>query len=375
MVSLRNPVSCYPQTTPCFNRPKGSDARVHSSSTNVVLRETILNSLLSHPSPSVRSSAFSLLVSSQATTKPFSQTAFDLLRLHLAALHTDYDAKFRNEILGLSKSLVRRVKNIITVAQRSIAASDTRDTLTKVGDPTRPVPKRKPGPEATQNYEEGAIEILTRHHEFMKWYLNFLKWELLPTASYQRHITALKAILLTLRIGKYAGAHDELDMGIVQVLSSDSSWVRLLLDLLMDPFDDVRDSALAILALIPKDTVDAPLRSGQSPANLLGALQEFCTKAKALADRTGRADHGDGAARSSGLLCRWLGGQALRIGLVSEILSGLEVKISSAEADLGHAAIRNPVHGDFAAIRYVSIRELCRVGEQHNQPVADWNLN
>lgn len=255
----------------------------------------------------------------------------------------------------MSKSLVRRVKNIITVAQRSIAASENRNNST-TADPARPVPKRKPGPEATQNYEEGAMEILTRHKTFMKWYLDFLKWELLPTASYQRHITALKAILLALRIGKYAGAPDELDMEIIQVLSSDSSWARLLLDLLLDPFDDVRDSTLAVLALIPKDTVDAPLSSGESPANLLGALQEFCAKAKALADRTGRADHGDGAARSRGLLCRWLGGRGPRIDLVSDILSVLEVKISRAEADLGHAAIQNPVHGDFAAIRCVPIR-------------------
>lgn len=318
-----------------------------------MLQEDTLNSFLSHPSISVRCSAFSLLVSSQATTKPFSQTAFDLLQRHLAAFHTDYDAKFRNEMLGLTKNLIRRVKGIITVARRSIAAHASRGNQPTTGDPARLVAKRKPGPEATQNYEAEAPEILARHEGFLRWYICFLKGELLPTASYQRHITALKATLLALKIGKHAGAPDELDMEIIEIISSDPSWTRLVLDLLLDPFDDVRDGASTILALFPGQTVEAASDPTCGYNSLLGALREFNEKAKSLANWTGRADHGDGAARSQGLLCRWLGDQAPRIELVFGILRVLEDKISRAEADLGHAAIQNPVHGEFAAIRYV----------------------
>ncbi|KAK1750774.1 thyroid adenoma-associated protein [Echria macrotheca] len=323
------------------------------SASLIILQESLLDGFLSHPSMSVRCSALSLLVSSQATTKPFSETAFALLRRHLGSFHMDYDAKFRNEMLGLTKNFIRRVKGIVTVAKRSIAAQASRSGQQPTADSGRPVAKRKPGPEDTQNYDQEASEILSRHEGFLKWYMDFLKGELLPTASYQRHITAIKATLLALKIGKHAGAPDELDMDIMDIISSDPAWTRLVLDLLLDPFDDVRDGASAILSLFPREIVEAKLDRELGFNSLLDALLEFNNKAKSLADRTGRADHGDGAARSQGLMCRWLGDQTARIDLVFGILQILEVKIPRAEADLGHAAIENPVHGDFASLSYV----------------------
>jgi hypothetical protein len=302
--------------------------------------------MLAHPSVSVRSSAFSLLISSQATTKPFSEVAFGLLKKHLAAFHADYDAKVRNEVLGHTKNLIKRAKNIITVAQRSFSAHQA------AGDGVRPVPK-KFGPEVALKNAFEAKEVLDHHTAFLKWYMGFLKNELLPTTSYQRHITAIRAALLLLKVGKHAGdTDDSVDEDIAQLILSDSTWVRLLLDLLLDPFDDVRDGATTILSLLPPNTAGS---NSTSSEGLLGVLREFCVRAGKLADRTGRADHGDGAARSQGLLCTWLSKPDLQIVLLSEILERVESKISKAEDDLGHAAIESPVHADFAAIRCVCI--------------------
>ncbi|KAM7191443.1 thyroid adenoma-associated protein [Rhypophila sp. PSN 637] len=315
----------------------------------VILQGAALSSFLAHPSLSVRASAFSLLVSSQATTKPFSQVAFDLLKKHLPAFHADYDAKLRNEVLGLSKSLVRRVKNVITVSQRSLANFASQEAQ----NTSKPATKRKLGPEAALKDEAEAKQILDSHEAFLAWYISFLKSELAPTASYQRHITALKAALLTLKIGKHAGATgDFFDVEVAQVISSDYTWIRLLLDLLMDPFDDVRESSSTLLSLFPSEIVNSPTNSPHYSATLLEILREFCPRAQALADRTGRADHGDGAARSQGLLCGWLNDQERQIGLVSSILDGLETKIFKAENDLGHAVVEKPVHPDFAALSY-----------------------
>ncbi|KAK0711260.1 putative death-receptor fusion protein-domain-containing protein [Lasiosphaeris hirsuta] len=324
--------------------------------TYIALRETVLDSFLSHPSIYVRSSAFSLLVSSQATTKPFSNTAFALLKRHLAPFHADYDAKFRNEVLGLSKNLLRRAKNVITVAQRTLARPSNENGQQPAdgdADAARLATKKKFGPEATLGDDVEAKEILVSHQEFIEWYLNFLKGEILPTTSYQRHITALKAALLALRIGKHAGAADELDIDIAQTISSDLTWIRLLLDLILDPFDDVREAAATVLGLFPPSVVEGPADLGPAPATLLQILQEFSLRARDLANRTGRADHGDGAARSQGLLCKWLNKQELRTAFASRVIQELEDKISKAENDLGHAAIENPVHGDFAAMNYV----------------------
>ncbi|KAK3996097.1 thyroid adenoma-associated protein [Cladorrhinum sp. PSN332] len=315
------------------------------SDPKITLQETVLDGLLGHHSISVRSSAFSLLVSSQATTKPFSEVAFNLLKKHLAAFHADYDAKVRNEVLGLTKGLLRRAKNVITVAERSL--SEFKNRLA-AGPPPK---KKKAGPEAAPRDASEARDILHRHQAFLNWYLNFLKGELLPTASYQRHITAIKAALLTLRVGKHAGATDDtIDQDIVLAIASDPTWIRLLLDLLLDPFDDVREAAMTLLGLIPPPFV-ASLTQGST--TLLNILQQFCGRAAKLADRTGRADHGDGAARSQGLLCSWLYTGDEKIGHLANIVEGIESKISKAEHDLGHAAIENPVHADFASISYV----------------------
>jgi hypothetical protein len=294
---------------------------------------------------SVRSSAFSLLVSSQATTKPFSDVAFSLLKKHLAAFHADYDAKVRNEVLGLTKNMLKRAKNIITVARRSLSSHQP------VGDGVRPPAKKKFGPEIALRNAGEASEVLDRHEAFLRWYMDFLKNELLPTASYQRHIAAVKAALLLLRVGKHAGVTDDsIDEDVAQLISSDFTWLRLLLDLLLDPFDDVRDSAATLLSLLPPKAVED---NATTPPGLLQVLREFCVRAGKLADRTGRADHGDGAARSQGLLCSWLGGSESQISLLSDILERVESKISKAEDDLGHAAIESPLHADFAAIRCV----------------------
>ncbi|KAK3391959.1 putative death-receptor fusion protein-domain-containing protein [Sordaria brevicollis] len=329
-----------------------NDIDASQSSSKVILRDTVLESFLTHPSLSVRSSAFSLLVSSQATTKPFSRIAFDLLRKHLAAFHADFDAKLRNEVLGYTKNLIRRVKNVISVAQRSLAQAAAKQNQAPADKQTTSS-KKKDAPENLLKNPAEAKEVLDRHEAFLSWYLGFLKGELVPTASYQRHITAMRAALLILKVGKHAGATDDtVDEDVSESISSDFTWIRLLLDLLLDPFDDVRDSASSLLGLFSQEIIKSPARPSLNSKNQLDVLQDFCVKARTLADRTGRADHGDGAARSQGLLCRWLDGADLQIGHISKIIGGLEDKVTKAEKDLGHAAIENPVHPDFAAISY-----------------------
>ncbi|KAL2024422.1 hypothetical protein VTK56DRAFT_8233 [Thermocarpiscus australiensis] len=337
------------------DEPSGGDAvSRQSTATSVILQEVALDRFLAHPSVSVRSSAFSLLVSSQATTKPFSEAAFSLLKRHLATFHSEHDAKIRNEVLGHTKKFIKRAKNVITVARRSLSGPANRQAQGSAGDGVPTLAKKKFGPEAALKDASEAREVLDRHEAFLRWYMGFLRCELVPTASYQRHITAAKAALLLLNVGKHAGPTDDtVDGDIAQLMRSDFTWVRLLLDLLLDPFDDVRDTASTLLSLLPPEVAEAgELPKPDSPA-LLEVLQEFCLRASELADRTGRADHGDGAARSRGLLCSWLSNRDSQIAILSEIIERLEYKISRAEHDLGHAAIENPVHGDFAAISYI----------------------
>jgi hypothetical protein len=316
-----------------------------------------LESFLVHPTYSVRSSGLSLLVSSAATTKPVSQETFDLLQSHLAAYYADHDAKFRNETLAMTKDLINRVKYVIAVANRSLAKLEKKPQPKAVdGQATKPTEKKKKYPENLITNEKEAQAVLDRHTSFLNWYIDFLKGELIPTSSYQRHIAALKAFSPVLKLGKHASASDEaLDTDMARSIFTDTTCIRLLLDLLMDPFDDVRETAMEILLMVPEDIISATLsykHDGGNAQTLLDTLRLFCARATKLASRTGRADHGNGAARAQGLLCSWLENTDAQIALVSSSLETLETKLAKAKGDLGHAAVNDSVHGDFASLGY-----------------------
>ncbi|KAI7780156.1 hypothetical protein LA080_016345 [Diaporthe eres] len=274
----------------------------------VELDGKVLERFLLHNSYDVRSFAMSLLITSSSITRPYSITAFSLLRKHLRSCHADPDAKFRNEILGHSKNMVKRVK--------------------------------------------GAI--------------SFLWQELAPTASYQRHITALKALVTVLKLGKEDPSAAE------QSVYTDPRWIRIILDLIMDPFDDVRETATGLLMLFPPECTQMEVTfSGMAGTTPMMMLAEFSSRAAAQASRTGRADHSDGAARSAGLLCAWETTIEGRLALLSQTLNTLDSKISRAEKDLGHAVMAEPVHCDFAAVRYTwEVLSRARYSEAQLQRLA-----
>lgn len=309
-----------------------------------------------HPSHLVRSSGLSLLVSSSATTKPLSEETFGLVRGHLAAYYADADAKFRNDILSLTKDLVHRVKYVMNMASRSLVKAEAK-AQHKPADDRPPKEKKQKTKKGTENLitdQREAQAVLGRHAGFLRWYIEFLKGELIPTASYQRHITALKALLPVLKLGKHASGSDEsLDMETARAIFTDPTSIRLLLDLLLDPFDDVRETAMGVLLMVPQDFVVQPVEDAAGTRTLVDALAEFCTRAVELADRTGRADHGNGAARAQGLLCSWLGTKDSRIGLVQDKIVQLEAKLAKARQDLGRSAMEDSLHGDFAALGYM----------------------
>jgi hypothetical protein len=262
--------------------------------------------------------------------------------------------------------------------------------------------KYGPGP-STSSEEERSLydrtrKLLQRHERFIEWYLEFLLGELVPTVSYQRHITALKAIGLLLHSGIL---NSSLTMRSLTISNNATTWayrvnffttraMRLLLDLLMDPFEDVRISAAAILKLasvenfaaetqtqefsdqktklvrvgneIPQhkaySDLDHQVSENQSTLpNVtqaergLSSLTALVARAEDLAKRTGRADYGDGVARCYELLYTLLPSTESRLKLVKKLVTDLETKIHIAEQDLANAVLDAPVHGTFAALK------------------------
>ncbi|EGX94401.1 HEAT repeat protein [Cordyceps militaris CM01] len=332
-----------------------SDRPAESDGTSIVLQEEVLESVLGHPSHEVRSLAFSILIASPSTTKPYSARALQLLRQHLGAFFADPDAKFRVDVSARARDMFKRVRGAIFVLKRSIprvrakAAKEKRpESATAALAPTVYKANLIALP------EQGLVQCLTDHEDFLKWYLEFLCEELVPTASYQRHIASLKALGYILRIeGEQNKTWKTADDQTLFFDVFAGKWVRALFDLLMDPFDDVRDVASTVLKSI---FVDARYRrfslrtaggEAQDPAT---DLRELSRRANNLARRTARADHADGVARVNQLLYRFLATSDERLALLSGMIDELESKIAQAEADLGRAVLEAPVHGDFASL-------------------------
>lgn len=325
-----------------------SDPGQRKATSTVELDGKVLERFLLHNSYDVRSFAMSLLITSSSSTRPYANMEMLLLKKHLRSCHADPDAKFRNEILGHSKNMIKRVKGAISVLEKDLARTRTKASTSKVQETGVNTHISKGAKEISNAGETWLRDTLEAHERFLSWYLQFLRQELAPTASYQRHITALKALVTVLKLGKeHPGAPE-------QNVYKDPQWIRIILDLIMDPFDDVRETATGLLMLFPPEYTQTEVTvCGTAGTTPIMMLAEFSSRAAAQASRTGRADHSDGAARAAGLLCAWETTIENRLALLSRTLDNLDAKISGAEKDLGHAVMAEPVHGDFAAVRYM----------------------
>jgi hypothetical protein len=363
------------------------------NSPTIPLAEETLKPLVLHSSDTVRSLAFSVLVSSLSAIRPYTYVALEILKSCMDVLHLDPDAKFRNEVLSNTKHMNDRLRGATSFMARELEILSYQPETTDKLD-------GKQKQEQNKQREEIA-ELLQAHKDFLAGYMNFLLQELIPTASYQRHITSLKAILILLR----SGIHGEKQESS-RTSGSATSWplsinfftsstVRLLMDLLLDPFEDVRTAAANILRLAsPRDfdgpgvaesvvnlnglqdaqehsqeiaIAEAKLSNNEINVNTervsvtmdirepgtLSILVDFIDHAQTLSKQTGRADYADGLARSYELLCYLQSSAQARYELILQLVDVLEEKLECAENSLGQAVLGAPIHGDFAALRCV----------------------
>ncbi|KOS18604.1 tRNA (cytidine(32)-2'-O)-methyltransferase non-catalytic subunit TRM732 [Escovopsis weberi] len=318
----------------------------------IVLQEAVLEGVLAHPSHEVRSLAFTLLISSPSTTRPYSSTTLDLLKRHLATFFSDPDAKFRVDVCARARDMFKRVRGAIAVLKRSIprARAKAQKGIRPSSEAAQPILYHT---NLISLPEAQLVDCLQYHERFLKWYAGFLCAELTPTASYQRHITSLKSLMFILRMEGEAVKNWETpeDQELLYDLFDDK-WMRALADLVMDPFDDVRELSSLVLARFLADKKYRRFgfdgqRTDQSPAEELGTLLQ---RANDLSRRTSRADHSDGVARASQLLYKFLETGEERLALLSRLVDSLEDKTLRAETDLGRAVLEFPLHSDFAAL-------------------------
>lgn len=362
--------------------PNKDSAKVRNS---IILPEYSIGGLLSHKAGNVRSAAFSVLVSSISSIRPFTLRTFNLLRQNLGLLHSDTDAKIRNEVLSNTKHMVGRIKGAVSFLAREVASSRVKRNQ---------ISQKKGESLDIANTPSQEAMALQEHKDFIIWYRNFLINELIPAASYQRHITALRAIQILVDSGLLTRHEktslDSLADAQLHEIPTENIFtekmMRLLLDLLMNPFEDVRAAATQLLKLAPERcfmqqyivqssahpnsqvsllqntsthgngraldrALDVSGRKWSQHAKVPGILASFIQKAETASRRTGRADLADGVGRTHELIYSLQATDEARLDLLVNLVSDLESKVVIAENDLAQAVLLAPVHGNFAALR------------------------
>ncbi|KAH7125462.1 putative death-receptor fusion protein-domain-containing protein [Dendryphion nanum] len=313
------------------------------------LPDDIFSIWMSHPEPEVRLAGLFLSIYSTAVTRPITAGIFRSLKQNLVHLHTDTDANFRKEVLNQTQRLFDRLRGSTSTLLKTTAKTDVVDGRVHI------TTKR------ARNDDE-----LSKSYDFILWYIHFIQWEIRPTASYQRRITALRCLSIVLRSGIDPNIpHRHLSKSaqgqlrwICGLRIANKTLVRILMDLILDPFDDVRSTAVSIL-----DICMESLSNAEKP-KVLSMFPAFLRRVENMMLRSGRADQADGLARSYALLfsqCNTEIPPALsavegiwtQADIFGYLVEQLEKTIDIARVDLSSAVDERPVHGIFAALRYI----------------------
>ncbi|KAJ5083898.1 hypothetical protein NUU61_008477, partial [Penicillium alfredii] len=315
---------------------------------SLVLKSEVLGHFLLHNESNIRIAALSLLITAFSTIKPLTTAATNAILRGLPSMHADSDSYTRGEIMSLTRKFIVRLKGGIldeSFGLNTLAPSTGKQPL---------------------NFPRSDVE--TRH--FLREYLHFLEKDLRVTASYQRHISSLKALKLLIESG--LDPRTEIKPAKSEV---DNHWkfkmdvfgprlLRLLVDLLMDPFDEVRHTSLSILNLFPRDILLHSLLNTPDEQPSIGMrLTDAVARAENIASKTSRADHADTVARLYHVLfCAALPHQldspsqpwwATKTSVVDTIVQKLEQRLSSPQG-LFHSAMREaPLHGYMSGLRYI----------------------
>jgi hypothetical protein len=299
-------------------------------SSRVLVPVKYITRLTSSGNRSARLAGLSLFVASNSQTKAFQPAVLKQLEYALPHLHADTDAFARSELFSLTQRMFDRIRSATTVLARTPSESD------KSAD------------------AQASIEA---HRMFIEWYSRFIAWELRPTSSYQRHISALKCLSLLLRSGVDAGvprnepskpAHDNA-LWPFNVAVVDSGLRRSLLDLLMNSFEEVRQTAASILELC----TSSRLASADDARKSLELAKD---RAIAMMLSSGRADHADGVAYMYGLSYALAESSDDRHSVLTALLDETEEMLHVADSDLARAVDKFPLHGLLTSLRYVLLR-------------------
>ncbi|KAF2215287.1 hypothetical protein CERZMDRAFT_36176, partial [Cercospora zeae-maydis SCOH1-5] len=346
---------------------------VTSVEDTIAIPMSSISKLLFEIDRSARLTGLTLLLTSPSASRPLTESALNMVKKALGIYFADVDADFRSEIFGSIQRLIDRIRAATAVLDRD------KSQMARSGSST-----------------ETSQAVIRRHHDHLKWLLRFLAQELRPTASYQRHISALRCLSILARSGLDDGVSvdrwSKSAQGQIKwpfrlcVVGGDVR--RLLLDMLLDPFEDVRHSAFDVLGLYCSVQVTAPPQNSQTApgcpiSTSLGITDLYMhtlDRAETIMYQTGRADHADGVAYLYSLWYQsciadnnsvhtWQ--YAEENILLGRLFAKLKKFIDTAQNALSEAVARYPLHGLLTSLRYVLLQRQAHAFDHPQDAILD----
>jgi len=165
-------------------------------------------------------------------------------------LHNDTDAHERGEILSITRRFLKRISSSLAAARKAM-------------------------PNETLSEETAAL--LTDYRSFSITLYEFIRSELGAQVSYQRHILSLHSL-------RYFIDH----VVDAEIYRNDVVLIRLLTSLVLDPFEDVRNTSASILKILGMN----------APSTLEEVIDDnLIASVSVLAVDTVRGDHAHGLGR------------------------------------------------------------------------------
>lgn len=316
---------------------------------------------------------FSLLINSCSSKEFFTATTLHSLRYALPSYHSEVNPKIRHENVAMIKNLISK----IAISLKSV------EGLPKEQLGSKRSAARGSSGSSTPIKSSFEGHDYRQQQDFLAWYLRFLICELSPTASYQRHVVSLQ--ILEYILSQYPillpqwMTETESRSYMHRDPCSDlyEELLISLLEMVMNPFDDVRELTTSILRNYsdsiwsmarfgpPGRTVEVGItetqkyRTGNASSYYKPIKTRALYRSKVSMQGTGRADHADGFGRLYALVygphCSSKGGFLWDQGVETAfegLTSALERCVAIAEGRLHLAARAASLHGYLIATRF-----------------------
>jgi len=287
------------------------------------LPDNFFYSLLTNESATVRLGAFDLLTFHSHQKTPLSEPCLALIQSVLPSLYIEQDPEFRVEVLRSIRNLLLRIR-----ASTHSAAKDLERRTSKPGDIT-----------------EKLKTLLSSASSFVDWLVRFCGECITPGRTYPMASTALKTLHLLCEEGFLMDVDVVAKPGVLSGVHAklfSEVRLRLLLDRLVDPYDDV-----ARLAGWLVERIKQPERIAWG--KLFGRGTELCL--------SGRADKSEGGARVLRLV-----DQYSRINGITNVWENVWQSLveDMKSGDLRRVAGERSLHGRLVCLRYRACQSLLR---------------